>query len=156
MNKAFIRLSLFSFLILNPFFQVQSQINFLEIPFEELVEKAKQENKPIFLFLSNNNNESWWMENNVFNNQAISDFYNENFICGIYYGQINYSDLSTEKLKIKKYPFILYFDPINEAGYSASGGKTEEQIFNYGKTVANEFKILSVINHRINNFYEDK
>ncbi|RLD74073.1 MAG: hypothetical protein DRJ10_17210 [Bacteroidetes bacterium] len=92
------------------------------------------------------------MEHKVFNKPAIGDLYNDTFVCGIYYGQINYSDLTTEKLKIKKYPFILYFDPQNEAGYSATGGKTEEQIYDYGKTVANEFMLLDVINHWVSEF----
>jgi hypothetical protein len=64
--KAFV-LFLFSF----SFLTLNAQVNFLQVPFETLVERAQKENKGVFVFLSNNNNESWWMEHNVFNNKAI-------------------------------------------------------------------------------------
>ncbi|OQX98816.1 MAG: hypothetical protein B6I20_10615 [Bacteroidetes bacterium 4572_117] len=154
MNNLFLKIALL--FILQTGVYIRAQINFYQIPFEDLIEKAEQENKPIFLFLSNNNNESWWMENNVFNKPVIGEFYNKNFVCGIFFGQINYSNLTTEKLKIKEYPFILFFDPVTKTGYSVTGGKTEEQLYSYGKTVTNEFKLANILNHRINNINPDE
>lgn len=128
---------------------LNAQINFLEVSFESLVEKAKQENKGIFVFVSNNNNESWWMENNVFQNKAIGDFYNENFVCGIYYGQINYTNLSTESLRIKKYPFMLYYHPVVDDGYRLSGGYNDEEVLWIGKSIAKEFTMFNVLSHQL-------
>jgi len=138
------------FLLLRPTLYLKSQINFLQVPFETLIERAKKETKGVFVFLSNNNNESWWMEHNVFNNPSIGELYNENFVCGIFYGQINYTNLSTEKLRIKKYPYFLYYHPMLDDGYSAAGGFNEEQIYRFGKLVINEFKLLNVMNHQLN------
>jgi len=127
----------------------KSQIDFYQKSFKDIVKIAYQQNKPIFLFLSNNNNECWWMENNVFNNRQISKFYNKNYVCAVFYGQINYEDLTTEKLKIKEYPYMLYYDINTESGYSLTGGRTEQQIYNYGVSVANEFKVLNVVKQKI-------
>ena len=142
-------------IILQTSITINSQVDFHQRSFDDILEIAKQKNKPIFLFLSNNNNECWWMENNVFNNSKIGDFYNKNFVCAIFYGQINYTTLTTKKLKIKEYPYILYFDPNTESGYSLTGGRTEQQIYDYGVSVANEFKMLNVVKQKISSIGEN-
>jgi outer membrane protein OmpA-like peptidoglycan-associated protein len=142
--KAFV-LFLFSF----SFLTLNAQVNFLQVPFETLVERAQKENKGVFVFLSNNNNESWWMEHNVFNNKAIGDLYNENFVCGIFYGQINYTNLSTKALRVKKYPFMLYYHPVVDDGYRISGGYNEEEVLWIGKSIAKEFTMFNVLSHQL-------
>ncbi len=138
--------SLFLILALN----TKSQVRFLEKTVQELINKATNENKTVFIFVSDGNNESWWMEQNVFNDSEVAKFYNKNFISGIIYGEAKSINLGDKKVKITGYPFMLYYDPNSGEGYSTSGGKTVEQIISYGKTVSNEFKLLNVINRKVN------
>jgi hypothetical protein len=132
-----------------PFIRISGQVNFLEVSIEELLEKGKHEKKSVFIFLSDNKNESFWMEHNVFNDPSIGELYERNFVCGIFYGQINYTNLSTDKLKITKYPYFLYYDPNIESGYNFAGGLTKEKIYTYGKSIANEFKLLTAVHQQI-------
>jgi outer membrane protein OmpA-like peptidoglycan-associated protein len=149
MNNPIIKLMFYLVLITCPY-TIKSQINFLELPFEDLVSKARDENKFVFIFLSNNNNESFWMHHNVFTDSNIAKIYNENFVSGLFYGQINYADFRRERLSIKNYPALIFYHPQLEKGYQIEGGYNIEQVLTLGEYVSGEFKLQNVMLHQIN------
>ncbi len=137
-------------LILTASFSAKSQIDFLSTPLDSLVKKSKHEQKPIFLFISNNNNDSWWMEHNVLKDIAIGKLYNENFVCGIIHVNEKNKKNIEKKFSIKKYPTLIYFDTKSGAAYYASGGQNPSELMLNGKFIANEVKLLDVPNHKVN------
>lgn len=59
----------------------QDEIRFLDVPFKELIAKAKKENKIVFIDAY----ASWcgpckMMEKNIFTKKSVGDFYNKNFV----------------------------------------------------------------------------
>ena len=82
-------------------------IEFQDITFDEALKASRTENKPIFMDCY----AVWcgpckWMSANIFTNNAVADYYNENYIC------VKFDMEKGEGIDIaKKYDFLKKFFP---------------------------------------------
>lgn len=110
------------FLSLNLVAQENEGVNLIEdLTFEEVLELAKKENKPIFIdCYVPGCGACVMLKKNVFPQKEAGDFYNKTFICAGF-------DLSTEKGKevakydIKAYPTLLFLNQEGELIYKQIG-----------------------------------
>lgn len=89
----------------------QSSIQFQKLSFAEAKAKAKKENKLIFL----DGYTSWcapckWMEGNVFNQAAVADYYNTNFINTKFDCEVGEGIEIAKKYNIRSFPTYLFLD----------------------------------------------
>ena len=139
MKKITLKLTIFLLLFISSF-GVNSQINFSSSSVKEILKKALKENKNVFIYVTNNSNSCWWIENEVFNNTEVGNFYNKNFLCLKIINNIESEDFESEDITINKYPYLIYYEPNTGTGFNSSGERNIEQIMKMAKFAANEFK----------------
>lgn len=129
MKKAFL-LFLFSISWIIGFGQQQGGIEFRVIEWKEAVKEAKTQNKLIFFDAYT----TWCgpchkIQNNVFPDSDLGDFYNEHFINVKYDMERGEGVKLSRKYGIQVYPTLLFINPVNEKVVShAIGYKTVEQL----------------------------
>ncbi len=116
-----------------------SQIIFEQSTWSEIVKKAKNENKLIFIEVFDFSLACRWMSLNVYLDKKVGDFFNQNFICMKL--DIEEKKNILGKLNIKETPTFIFYDPINESAYYGGGTKTSEQLLNISKKAINLLKI---------------
>lgn len=119
-------------------------IKFEEADWNLILEKAKKENKVIFLDCYT----SWcgpckWMAENVFNKDTVADFYNSHFINASLDMEKGRGPELVEKYGISSYPTMLYLDS-NGKQLHRTSGKTSSEIFieNGGNALDPEKQLL--------------
>lgn len=118
---------LFVFIALFTF--AQSEIQFQDIPFKDLVAKAKKENKLVFIDAY----ASWcgpckMMEKNIFTQKSVGDFYNKNFVNARIDMEKGEGREVAQKFGVRSYPTYLFLNGDGEL-ISQNYGYMEESIF---------------------------
>lgn len=102
-------------------------LNFFQGTWKEAVQKARDENKPIFLDIY----ATWcgpckMLKRNTFSNTKVAEFYNNSFINVSLDGEQGDGSVLASQLKIIGYPSLLFFDKngspiLYSAGYVEAG-----------------------------------
>lgn len=133
-------LSLFIVLVgINLSFAQNRQIHFETGTWAEAIEKAKSEQKPIFLDAY----AVWcgpckWMSANVFTNDSVADFYNANFINVKMDMEKGEGIELAKKWQIRAFPTLLYFDANGELMHQVCGALPAKPLVESGNTARNE------------------
>ncbi len=89
--------------------QAQDQINFFKGTWQEVLAKAKTEQKPIFVdFYTDWCGPCKMMSKNVFTDKEVADYYNQNFIAVKINAEQEEQEL-VQKVGITAYPSLFYF-----------------------------------------------
>lgn len=107
----------------------QEAIQFQELPFKELVTKAKKDNKIVFIDAY----ASWcgpckMMERNVFTKKSIGDYYNSNFVNARFDMEKGEGREIAAKYGVRSYPTYLFLNGDGEL-VSQNFGYMEESMF---------------------------
>ena len=98
-------------------------INFEHGTFTEVKAKAAKENKLIFIDCYT----TWcgpckWMAKNVFTNDTVADYFNQNFICAKFDMEAGEGIDMAKKYEIMAYPNLIFLDGKGELVHRAAGG----------------------------------
>jgi len=107
----------------------QEAIQFQELPFKELVAKAKKDNKIVFIDAY----ASWcgpckMMERNVFTKKSVGDYYNSNFVNARFDMEKGEGREIAAKYGVRSYPTYLFLNGDGEL-VSQNFGYMEESMF---------------------------
>lgn len=107
----------------------QESIQFQDLPFKELIAKAKKENKIIFIDAY----ASWCgpcklMEKNVFTKKSVGDYYNANFVNARFDMEKGEGREIAAKYGVRSYPTYLFLNGDGEL-VSQNLGYMEESVF---------------------------
>lgn len=129
-------ISLFFFLIIgHGSFSQTAGIDFESSKWREIVKKAKEENKLIFFDAYT----SWCgpcikLQNHVFPNKVLGDYYNKNFINVKFDMEKGEGVNLSRKYAVQVYPTLLFIDPRTEKVINhAVGYKNPEQLLQLGE-----------------------
>lgn len=103
---------LLSFISLSSFAQTDKGIKMTKGSWSEIVEKAKQENKPIFVDVFT----EWCgpclnMAKTVFKEEKVGSFYNEKFVCTQIDAEKGEGKDLAKKYQVRVFPTYLFIDP---------------------------------------------
>lgn len=117
------------FIFITLFGFAQDEIQFQDLPFKDLVAKAKKENKLVFIDAY----AAWcgpckMMEKNVFNKKSVGDFYNKNFVNARIDMEKGEGREVAQKFGVRSYPTYLFLNGDGEL-VSQNYGYMEEGIF---------------------------
>lgn len=127
-------------------------IRFEKTKWAQVMQKAKKENKIIFLDCYT----SWcgpckWMEKNIYTNDTVADFYNSNFICmKIDMEKDEGFDLA-KTYSITNYPTMLYLSSTGEELHRICGSRVAEDFIKIGQNALNPEKQLFTYKKQFNN-----
>ena len=107
----------------------QDEIQFQDIPFKDLIAKAKKENKLVFIDAY----AAWcgpckMMEKNIFTKKSVGDFYNKNFINARIDMEKGEGREVAQKFGVRSYPTYLFLNGEGEL-VSQNYGYMEEGVF---------------------------
>ncbi|WP_027379684.1 thioredoxin family protein [Chryseobacterium daeguense] len=107
----------------------QEAIQFQELPFKDLIAKAKKENKIVFIDAYT----SWcgpckMMEKNIFTKKSVGDYYNTNFVNGRFDMEKGEGREIAAKYGVRSYPTYLFLNGDGEL-VSQNFGYMEESMF---------------------------
>lgn len=113
-------------------------ISFHEGSWNEALQLAKKEGKPIFLDIS----ASWcgpckMLKANTFPDSKVGGFYNSNFINVAVDGEKGEGIELAHKYKIRGYPTLLFLDAEGKVVAQTAGYRNPEQFIELGKQVIN-------------------
>ncbi|UFH33187.1 thioredoxin family protein [Chryseobacterium sp. C-71] len=117
------------FIFITIFGFAQDEIQFQDLPFKDLVAKAKKENKLVFIDAY----AAWcgpckMMEKNVFTKKSVGDFYNKNFVNARIDMEKGEGREVAQKFGVRSYPTYLFLNGDGEL-VSQNYGYMEEGIF---------------------------
>lgn len=117
------------FIFITIFGFAQDEIQFQDLPFKDLVAKAKNENKLVFIDAY----AAWcgpckMMEKNVFTKKSVGDFYNKNFVNARIDMEKGEGREVAQKFGVRSYPTYLFLNGDGEL-VSQNYGYMEEGIF---------------------------
>lgn len=117
------------FIFINVFILAQDEIKFQDIPFKDLIAKAKKENKLVFIDAY----ASWcgpckMMEKNIFTKKSVADFYNKNFVNARIDMEKGEGREVAQKFGVRSYPTYLFLNGDGEL-VSQNYGYMEESLF---------------------------
>jgi thioredoxin-related protein len=117
------------FVFLTVILFAQESIQFQDLPFKELIAKAKKENKIIFIDAY----ASWCgpcklMEKNVFTKKSVGDYYNANFVNARFDMEKGEGREIAAKYGVRSYPTYLFLNGDGEL-VSQNLGYMEESVF---------------------------
>lgn len=130
MKKSFLFLSLIASISLFS----QGGINFETTSFQEILNKAKQEKKLVFLDAY----ASWcgpckMMERNVFTNQAVAEYYNSSFINARIDMEKGEGRSIAQKYGIRSYPTLIFLNGEGEVVSKELGYLDSDQFLSFAK-----------------------
>ncbi|SDI58209.1 Thioredoxin-like [Chryseobacterium taeanense] len=107
----------------------QEAIHFQELPFKDLIAKAKKENKIVFIDAYT----SWcgpckMMERNIFTKKTVGDYYNSNFVNARFDMEKGEGREIAAKFGVRSYPTYLFLNGDGEL-VSQNFGYMEESMF---------------------------
>jgi thiol:disulfide interchange protein len=118
----------------NPETNNNSGISFYEGTWEQALEQAKKEGKPIFLDIS----ASWCsvckkLKTKTFSDGEVAKYFNANFINVNVDGEKGEGIRLAEKYGVKKYPGLLLIDSGEKVIAQTAGYKNPSQLIDFGK-----------------------
>ena len=113
-------------------------ISFHQGTWDEALQLAKKEGKPIFLDIS----ASWCgpckkLKANTFPNEEVGAFYNANFINVAVDGEKGEGIKLASKYKIKGYPSLIFIDSKGQVIAQTAGYRNPKQFIDIGKQIVN-------------------
>lgn len=113
-------------------------IAFHQGSWNEALQRAKKENKTIFLDIS----ATWcgpckMLKANTFSNQEVGKFYNSNFINVAVDGEKGEGVELAKKYKIRGYPSILFINSDGTVVAQTAGYRNPKQFIDIGKQIVN-------------------
>ncbi len=116
----------------------ETGITFHEGTWEEALQRAKKEGKPIFLDIS----ASWcgpckMLKARTFPNGEVGKFYNENFINVAVDGEKGEGIELAQKYKIRGYPSLIFIDSNGKLIAQTAGFRNPKQFIELGKQIVN-------------------
>jgi thioredoxin len=113
-------------------------ISFHQGTWDEAVQLAKKEGKPIFLDIS----ASWCgpckkLKANTFPNKEVGVFYNQNFVNVAVDGEKGEGIKLANKYRIKGYPSLIFIDSNGQLIAHTSGYRNPKQFIDIGKQIIN-------------------
>ncbi len=129
-------------------------IKFEDSSWSEIIEKAKAQNKIIFMDAF----ASWcgpckWMAKNTFTDKAVANFYNKKFICAKIDMEKGEGIELRKKYKVRAFPTLLYINPTGEVVHKVVGGIDPEEFIQVGKIAIDPEKRLGTY---LNKYQNDK
>jgi len=117
------------FIFITIFTFAQDEIQFVDVPFKDLIAKAKKENKIVFIDAY----ASWcgpckMMEKNIFTKKSIGDFYNKNFVNARIDMEKGEGREIAARFGVRSYPTYLFLNGDGEL-ISQNYGYMEESMF---------------------------
>jgi thiol:disulfide interchange protein len=111
-------------------------ISFYQGTWEEALQKAQKEGKPIFLDVS----ASWCsvckkLEAKTFSDIEVGKFYNSNFINVALDGEKGEGIGLAEKYHVKKYPGLIFINPVGDVISQTAGFRNPKQLIDMGKKI---------------------
>ena len=116
----------------------QETINFQELPFKDLLAKAKKENKLIFMDAY-----AVWcgpckmMERNIFPQKAVREYFNSNYINARFDMEKGEGPEIASKYGIRSYPSFLFLNGDGEVVLKNLGYMSEDQFLAFAKEAGN-------------------
>lgn len=127
----------------------QDSIHFTKGSWNDVLAKAKADNKPIFVDCY----ASWcgpckWMVGHVFNNDAVAKFYNEHFIC--YAADVEKGEGATLKTQfhVFAYPTYMFLDKDGSPIHRSTGSMPTASFMNLGKAALDTSKCYFLLKKR--------
>ncbi|MGE5363397.1 MAG: thioredoxin family protein [Bacteroidota bacterium] len=125
--------------------QGEKGIKFEHSTWSGILEKARQEGKPVFLDAF----ASWcspckWMAKNIFTNDTVAQFYNANFISAKIDMEKGEGLEIAKKYGVRAYPTMLYISPEGEMIHRTCGSVPAQEFIQNGKNALDPEKQLSV------------
>tara|TARA_R110002050_G_scaffold215007_2_gene351150 strand:+ start:2589 stop:3905 length:1317 start_codon:yes stop_codon:yes gene_type:complete len=141
------------YLATNVYSQVKNGIEFSSETFEKAIEISTELNRPIFIDFST----SWCgpckkMDDFVFTDSIIGDFYNKNFICLKYDAERGEGIALANKFEVKAYPTLIFLSPQLEIELKYVGYKGPTEFLELGYTVVNEDISYNVIPNSLSDY----
>jgi thiol-disulfide isomerase/thioredoxin len=127
----------------------QSKINFENGSWAAVLEKAKKENKPIYLDCYT----TWcgpckWMSKNVFTNDTVAEFYNSQFV-NVEMDMEKGEGLEiAQKYGIQAYPTLLYLNGDGKILHRSCGAAPSQLFISIGKTALDPSARLESMNSK--------
>lgn len=120
----------------NPETKNETGITFHNGSWNEALQKAKIERKPIFLDIS----ASWcgpckMLKSKTFPNSEVGEFYNANFINVTVDGEKGEGVELARKYKIQGYPSLIYIDSNGQLIAQTAGYRNPKQLIDIGKQI---------------------
>ena len=146
MKKLIVLIAIFTFL--NNVNAQNRSIQFETKTWVEILQKAKIENKIIFLDAYT----SWcspckWMSNVVFTSDTVADFYNQNFVCAKIDMEKGEGVDLAKKYNVSSYPSFLFINSDGVILNKSIGGRPATEFIKLGKESLNtEEQIPSYVN----------
>ncbi|MFA6947150.1 MAG: thioredoxin family protein [Pedobacter sp.] len=124
-------------------------IHFFSGSWEEAIQKAQKENKPIFLDLY----ATWCgpcklLKINTFSNKSVGELYNNSFINVSLNGDEADGALLAAKFQIRAYPALLYLDKNGSPVIYAEGYIKPSDFIRTGKEAIQRFKKQDQFHHQ--------
>ncbi|NBC24389.1 MAG: DUF255 domain-containing protein [Bacteroidetes bacterium] len=141
-------LSLFLSLVLSfGLFAQDREIEFRDLTFDEAITAADEENKPIFMDCYT----VWcgpckWMAANIFTNNDVADYYNENFVCVKFDMEKGEGLELAKEFEIRAYPTLLFINGDRKLVMKQIGAPRDpEPYIDLGKNARSEdFNLLAL------------
>ncbi len=137
-----IKFSLTAILILFAVFSFaqDSGIKFFEGSWQQALEESKKQNKPIFVDAY----AVWcgpcrWMSKNVFTQEDVGKFYNENFVNYKFDMEKGEGPVFARKYQVTAYPTLFYMDSEGVVRYRILGGRGPDDFILEGKKAVAQF-----------------
>lgn len=116
----------------------EAGIQFHQGKWEEALQKAEKEGKPVFLDIS----ASWcgpckMLKSRTFPNDEVGEFYNANFVNVMVDGEKGEGIELARKYKIRGYPTLIYLDSSGKVIAQTAGYRNPEQFIEIGKQIIN-------------------
>jgi thioredoxin-related protein len=115
------------------------KINFNTGTWNEALQLAQQQNKPVFLDLST----SWCgycrrMKANVFTDAGVADYYNSTFINVSFDAEKGEGIQLARKYGVRGYPTFVFLNPDGSLAKQSSGYRNPEKFLDLAKSLKNE------------------
>ncbi len=142
---------IFFFILVDFSFAQNRSIQFENLSFQELLDKSKKENKIIFIDCFT----TWcgpckWMDKNVFTNDTVADFYNQNFICARFDMEKGEGKEIQKKYNVNSFPAFLFINDQGKIIYTTLGRKPTSLFIQEGKNALDPEKQFDKIIQKLN------
>jgi thiol-disulfide isomerase/thioredoxin len=133
------------------------QINFRELSFKEALKASQEEDKPVFIDCYTD----WcgpckWMSANIFTDDKVAKFYNQNFICIKIDMEKNEGPNVAKDYGIKAYPTLLYLDGNGKELFVKIGAAQEtESYIRSGEAALSEERNLIYLQENVDGRLKD-